>query len=108
MNQNSSDKKQSSGLKALLISFLYKLMELLISFLLYLKYLLLFLVVILWSATFILTGVLLIKFHTTFSKQRATIFIAMGMVPILIIFIYVARHGFNAFSCSTSCSSKKS
>jgi len=53
------------------------------------KYLLFAIVLIVWIAAFIILGVLLLKIPTLFSKNKAYMFIFIGLLPILILILYI-------------------
>lgn len=53
------------------------------------KYLLFAVVLIVWIAAFIILGALLLRIPTLFSKNKAYTFILIGLLPILILILYI-------------------
>lgn len=88
-NSDPQAKNQTRSIASMIWGMFYTILRPFLIILRYIKYLLLFIVMVLWVVACISIGVLLIKFHTSFSKQKASYFIVAGVVPILILILYL-------------------
>jgi len=82
LSQKQLQKKKMQEIRSYRSSLFFSLVRMI-------KYFLFAIILIVWISAFVLIGVWLLRAHTLFSKTKAFTFIFIGILPILILILYI-------------------